>query len=189
MNRMEQLGVLIPRVLPQVLPCPRSMVMDALQYVAGDFCGSTGVWSMPLQEYAIKGNCQIQLNPPEGVVVSRVKEISLDGNYIEASEYRATASDVLLGFTPQKDAVAFVQCAVRPSRNAESLPEDILEEWGDTIAYGALAKIKAMSGAQIEWTDAQGASLALQLYSEGCGRARAKMIRLKYGESLFVGEI
>lgn len=187
--RMGQIGSLIQRVLPQVLPCPRSMVMDALQYIAGDFCGNTGVWSMALQEYAIKGDSGIQLNPPEGVVVSRVKEISLDGNYIDASEYRATTSDVLLGFTPQMDAIALVQCAVRPSRSAESLPEDILEEWGDTIAYGALAKVKAMSGAQIEWTDAQGASLALQLYSEGCGRARAKMIRFKHGESLFVGEI
>ena len=46
-----------------------------------------------------------------------------------------------------------------------------------------------MSGNNIEWTDAQGAKLALELYNEGCARARAKMIRRKHGDSLFVGDL
>ena len=189
MNKMEQLGVLVPRVLPQVLPCPRSMVIDALQYIAGDFCGKTGVWSMTLQEDAIKGDSGIRLNPPKGVAISRVESVYIDGSHIDKDEYRSTANDILLCFVPQRDAIATIMCTVRPSRNAESLPEEIAEEWGDTIAYGALAKVKAMSGNNIEWTDAQGAKLALELYNEGCARARARMIRRKHGDSLFVGDL
>ena len=54
---------------------------------------------------------------------------------------------------------------------------------------GAALNVGTTIQGGIEWTDAQGAKLALELYNEGCARARAKMIRRKHGDSLFVGDL
>lgn len=56
-TRMERMDGLLSRILPQVLPCPRSMALDAVQMVAGDFCKETGAWSMVLTENVFAGEC------------------------------------------------------------------------------------------------------------------------------------
>ena len=73
------------------------------------------------------------------------------------------------------------EAILRPSRFSQKVPHDIIEEWGDILAYGALAKIKAMSGKGIEWSDPQGAGVALQLYNEGTARAKGRVIRSRIG--------
>ena len=88
---------------------------------------------------------------------------------------------MLLGFTLARDCAVTVEAILRPSRFSQKVPHDLIEEWGDILAYGALAKIKAMSGKGIEWSDPQGAGVALQLYNEGTARAKGRVIRSRIG--------
>ena len=67
-----------------------------------------------------------------------------------------------------------VDAALCPSRLSERLPEQLIEAWGDVLAYGAQARLKAMSGQHVAWTDAAGAQVALELYNEGVARARIR---------------
>lgn len=181
MYRTENIDLLLPRILPQVLPCPRSMALDALQVVAADFCGQSGAMPLVLQESVLAGDCAIMLNPPKDVVMHHVRTVALDGNVIDSTSYMCSPYEITLRFMPQRDAVATVQGAARPIRTATTLPASLMEEWGDVLAFGALAKIKSMSGQGIQWADAQGAALNLQLYTEGVARARARIFRNRHG--------
>lgn len=178
---MDKLERLLPRVLPQVLPCPRSMALDALQIVASDFCRQTGAWPLNLQESVFAGDCRIGLNPPKGVVIAELCALYLDGNLVDKGSYVFFPQEIVLRFTPASDALASIVATARPARMADSLPESVMEEWGDILAFGALAKLKSMSGTGIEWTDAQGAAMNLTLYNEGCCRAKTQMFRRGHG--------
>ncbi|WP_165072825.1 hypothetical protein [Desulfovibrio sp. ZJ200] len=180
-TRMEPMDGLLPRILPQVLPCPRSMALDAVQMVAGDFCKETGVWSMVLAESVPAGECRITVPMPRDAVLVDVLGLYLDGRLLDRSDYVPSSYDIVLRFTPQSDAVATIEATARPARTASALPAEIMEAWGDVIAHGALARLKSMSGARIEWTDAQGAALHNDLYNEGCADARTRMFRNRHG--------
>lgn len=179
--RMEKLEALLPRVLPQVLPCPKSMALDALQIVAVDFCRQSGAWPLELRESVFAGDCRIGLNPPRGVVIGEITALYLDGGRVDKASYTPFPQEIVLGFTPASEALATIEATARPTRTADSLPESIIEEWGDILAFGALAKLKSMSGTGIEWTDAQGAAMNLTLYNEGWCRAKTQMFRRRYG--------
>lgn len=179
MQRMDDLDVLVRHVLPQVLPCPKSMVLDALQAITVDFCRQSEVWSEQIQELGVSGDSAISLALPSGIEVVRVRTTWIDG--IEQDGWRSEGQTVLLGFTLARDCTVTAEAILRPSRFSQKVPHDIIEEWGDILAYGALAKIKAMSGKGIEWSDPQGAGVALQLYNEGTARAKGRVIRSRIG--------
>lgn len=184
---LESMERLMPRILPQVLPCPRSMALDAVQIVAADFCRRTGAWPVVLQESVFAGDCRIGLNPPKGVVIAEVAALYLDGEPVDKADYVPSPQEIVLRFTPARDALATIKATARPSRTATLLPEEVLEEWGDILAFGVLAKLKSMSGAGIEWTDAQGAAMNLNLYEEGCCRAKTRIYRRgRGGGSLYI---
>lgn len=174
-GEMERLDTLLPRVLPLVLPCPRGMALDALQAVAVDFCKETGVW---------RGNYFAELQPGERVicpelpgnaVMDRVYATRLNGE--KHADYENTGREIILKECNATVCLCEIEASLRPLRTSETLPRMIIEEYGDLISYGALAKIKAMSGQKVEWTDNTGAQTAWGLYQEGVTRAKAKMFR------------
>ena len=179
---LEKLDTLVPRILPQVIPCPRSMVLDALQTLSVDFCTQTGAWQSVIVEPVLTGEPRIPMECGRDAVVANVKAVYLDGNELPKAQYMVTPYDLVLRFTPQQNASATIDATIRPKRTAETLPAELLEEWGDILAYGALAKIKAMSGPNISWTDVSGASINLDLYNEGCARARLRVFRHRIGD-------
>lgn len=180
-TRMERMDGLLPRILPQVLPCPRSMALDAVQMVAGDFCKETGAWSMVLTENVFAGECRIAVTMPRDAVLVGVLGLYLDGRPLDRPDYIPSPYDIVLRFTPQNEAVATIEATVRPARTAITLPAEIMEAWGDVIVHGALARLKAVSGKNIEWTDAQGAAMHNGLYNEGCADARTRIFRRRHG--------
>ena len=179
--RMTPLKRLLPHVLPQVLPCPSSMALDALQFMAVDFCTQTEVWSERFQEPLAAGDAVLCLSAPGEAVIVRVRALWLDGSELSSSAYSSEGDVVRLEAPATRSLTATAEAVLRPSRMAENIPQEIFEEWGDIIAYGALAKLKAMSGRHVEWADAQGAGLALQAYNEGVARARGRVLRRRYG--------
>ena len=182
MNARAPLKRLLPQVLPQVLPCPSSMALDALQIAAGDFCKAAEVWTERFEEPLAPGDAAVSLAPPRETVVARVRALWLDGRPAEPSAYRSDGNTLFLTSPVPRAMTASAEAVLRPSRMASAIPEVLLEEWGDVIVWGALARLKAMSGRHIEWADAQGAGVALQLYNEGLARARARTLRRRHGD-------
>lgn len=189
-ERMASYDVIIPRVLMQVQPCPQFVVLDAVQQVAVDFFTRAEVWTDTVTETLFRGSRGVELTADRGVVVSRILRVLLDGARLEGgSDFHAerAGSGITLFFhAAHEDADHAVRasCALRPSRTAAQVPEALLEEWGDVLVFGALAKIKSMSGPRVGWSDPQAAGMNLSLYEQGVAQARIRGARRGDGRRL-----
>lgn len=180
-TRMTNLDALIPRVLPQVLPCPRGMVMDALQMIAVEFFKESGAWQATFEESVCPCDTIITLDLPRDALVAKVLALYLDGSKVDGSRFQVSAREITLRDAPQQQALALVEASLRPVRTATALPDDLVEEWGDILSFGAVAKLKSMSGQKIDWSDPNGATTNYQLYLEGVGRAKERALRRRFG--------
>ena len=79
MQRMNDLDVLVRHVLPQVLPCPKSMVLDALQAISVDFCRQSEVWSEQIQELGVPGDSAISLALPSALKLFECGQLGSTG--------------------------------------------------------------------------------------------------------------
>lgn len=184
MSRMSKLALLLPRILPQVLPCPKSMALDALQMLAMEFCRETGVWLATFQESICPCETVIALDLPQTAVVASVSGVWLNDSLLDGSSYEVTGREITLSKPVEQVTDVIVKASLRPLRWASELPEDILEEYGDTLVFGAIAKLKAMSGQKVEWNDPQGMAVYYQLYNEGSGKAKARKFRKRFGSGV-----
>ena len=173
-ERMESLDALVRQVMPLVLPCPRGMVLDALRVAAKDLCEQAAVWRVKLDETALQGDAEVPLTLPRDAKLAFVLGVWLEGNRLDPSDYRVEGDHICLRATMPRECAVTVEAALRPSRLAEHLPERLIEEWGDVLAYGAQARLKAMGGYKGERSDGVGAQIALEQYKEGMARARIR---------------
>ena len=177
-ERMARLDVLLPQVLPQVDGCPASMARDALQFIACDFCNVTGVWTHDLTELVPAGEVRVCLHDiPRDTRLASVLTVVLDGTDLPRADFTVGVEELVLRHAPCRDAVLAARVTLRPARYAESLPEYLVEAWGDILAFGALARLKTMSGVNVTWKDMQGAQVNLTLYNEGIYAARTRIFR------------
>lgn len=181
MERMGSIEVLLPLVMPQTMPCPQSMAMDALQTLAVDFCRETGAWDAVFQEEIEPCESVIPLPLPKGAAIASVTGFYLDGEKLEGKDFEVSLKEIILHEARNQRATATIKAALRPLRTCAELPEDLLEEYGDILAFGAIAKLKAMSGQHVEWNDPQGMNIHYQLYQEGLAKARARKYRKRLG--------
>ncbi len=181
-GRMESLDRLLPQVLPQVAGCPVGMARDALQLIASDFCKQTGVWEYEALELVAAGECRVPLRDlPKDARPASVLRMTLDGAPVSQTAFSLGAGDIVLAAPLPRETELAALVTLRPARYAEKLPEHIVEEWGDILVFGALAKLKTMSGANVLWSDPQGAQINLTLYNEGIPAARTRMYRNRKG--------
>ena len=173
-ERMESLEVLVRQVMPLVLPCPRGMVLDALRVAAKDLCEQAPVWRVKLDETALQGDAEVPLALPRGAKLALVLDVWLEGNRLDPWGYRAEGDHLCLRSALPRDCVVTVEATLRPSRLAEQLPGRLVEEWGDVLSYGAQARLKAMTGSKVEWSDGAGAQIAHEQYNQGVARARIR---------------
>ncbi len=186
-GRMASLDILFPQVLPQVDGCPASMARDALQLSASEFFKTTGAWEWTSVELVPAGETLVPLHDvPSGTRVASVLDLQLDGVSMSRADFSIGSGELVLRDAPCRDAELVARVTLRPSRFAQELPEYLLEEWGDYIAFGALAKLKTMSGTNVLWTDAQGAQINLTLYNEGLYAARTRVFRNRKGGGILI---
>ena len=74
-----------------------------------------------------------------------------------------------------------ILCAVKPNRNASGIAEFIFEDWGEDIAYGALARIHAMMGRS--WANPQLVSYYQSKFRASISRAKSKMYKSYVAQS------
>lgn len=184
MSRMMAYEHLLRQILPQTLPCPRSMALDALQMIAMEFFGESGVWVENIEEMA--SCCDRRITPavPRNAVLAGVYGLEMDGRKLGRDEYRIESGDIVLSFTLCCACCLYGRMTLRPKRTAMEMPEDLLEEYGDWLIFGALWKLKSMSGNKVEWSDPKGAQFNYELYQEGLLKAKKRKFRKRFGNQL-----
>lgn len=149
--------------------------------IAVDFFKESGVWLATFEESVCPCDTVITLSLPRDALVAAVLALYLDGSKVDGSLYQTSTREITLMNASPQAAFALVEASLRPTRTATALPDDLMEEWGDTLSFGAVAKLKSMSGQGIEWSDPQGAATNFQLYTEGVGKARERKLRRRFG--------
>jgi hypothetical protein len=160
------------------------MALDALQSAAVEFCKISTIWKESLDGDIEPCRPFLELSPSEkGSVVTQIIELFINGRRIDPLLYGISSHNVLsLTVMPSHNDMHYHALAVvRPDRNATRIPEQIVEEWGEIISAGAIAKLKLMTGTKVEWSDPQGAAFEQQRFIEGAAQARIQEIREQHG--------
>lgn len=184
MSRMVAYEHLLRGILPQTLPCPRSMALDAVQMIAMDFFRESGAWIENIGIISSADDGRLELAVPKNAVPTGVYGLTLDGRKLGTDEYSLEGNELVLANRQTCACCLAGQMTLRPKRFATELPEDLIEEYGDTLIFGAIARLKAMSGNKVEWSDPKGAQINYELYQEGLARAQKRKYRKRFGGQL-----
>lgn len=168
---------LLPYVLPEVISCPKAQIVNEIRRAAIDFCQRSQIWREDLDYlFFPAGVATADLDPPQDSRVCEVVSVSLlDGSTLEVgTHFTATTSVVSMRIMLDVDTKLIPTVALKPTLAAPGIPEELMEDWGYVIAYGAIASLKAMRGR--EWEDIPGAQIKNELFEDGIASAKIRAI-------------
>lgn len=167
---------LLPFVLPMVRNVPKASAVNALRDAAIEFCASTGVWQEDLDPVIIlAGSTSGDMDAPTGAVIHRVVSVvGQDGYALTTGAYSTTRQTLTLIDAPKENITVNVRAVLKPSATGTKINDDIAEEFGSDIAHGAIARLKAQSGA--EWFDAQGSAVSAEVFKSGVAKAKKDIL-------------
>ena len=180
--RPNEYAYFLPIVMPLVQPCPKYLVMDAIRHAAVDFFTRTRVWRERHVGALTEGANDIPLPPASSLV--RVEYVGVNGQrLILGIDYVVRDATVDVKFPKGVEGPCCTELCVSlcPSRMPRHCPTEQARDWGDAVVYGALAKIKAMSGNSVGWIDAEGAKVHFDLYESEIARAQRLVTRDRAG--------
>ena len=188
--------------LPHVqLPgCPVSMALDAIRSAAREFCQNTLAWQYTQDAVTVYvGESEYPYEPPSKADVVQPMYGFFNGNKItvktpqELSELYAGNWMTMTGtprhivhLTPRHAKLVpapdekvvnalMVRIAIKPKLNATEIDDVVFDEYRDTIAAGAKARLKMMSGEPFYNVD--GAKIDQQRFLSGMADERIRVWR------------
>lgn len=161
---MKPLSAFFPRILPYVPACSEPLAAQALVSAAIELCEGAQVLREDLDPfYTVEDQIQYDLDTPSSqLVIARVMGVTLDDTVelkgVMAEDLRnlpqekakprafytdRTGSTFTLMLGPRPDAVYKVvtHVALRPSRDATQLEDDLYSIWIDPLIAATLSKI------------------------------------------------
>lgn len=159
---MVNLTSFLPRLLPNVMGCSEPLALQALLDSAIDFCGNSLAVVQTLDPITVpSGTASFELDVPAQTSVAQVMNVWFDGMLI-GPQPQFQATDVAgtngtpryyygeeideaysLTFMPAPDVTVsngtVVRVALKPTRNATTVPTVLFERYVDAIVAGAQA--------------------------------------------------
>lgn len=149
------------------------------------FFSRSEVWRGVFEEIVGEGEREIQIPVPRGQGIVRVLRLCLGGKQQRPGEDVSFAAACIVLPSPAcRDMQVNITASLKPGRMATKIPATSMDEWGDVLVFGTLAKVKSMTGPRIDWTDAAGAQLNMGLYEQGLAQARIRLLRGRDRRSL-----
>jgi len=163
---MKPISDFLPRILPHVIGCPRPLAEQAIVDSAIKFCDkSLIIRYTPDVVSTVVGTSVYDFDVPSQQEFSRVLYVEIDGDEIASiprasqplvgsdnakpTHYFVTQneSELQLNLYPAPDEVYSISMslALRPTRNASRLEDDLYTYWHDPITDGALSRIMSAS--------------------------------------------
>lgn len=159
---------LATKISPYVQGLGYPVILDAIRESARDFCEDTEIWrDLKLDIDIAPKQAYIDISFGKDINVIQIRKVMINGFEIRQltnEEYLSQGNvfdDSLNSGTPR--ACAFfapsriqflpingeetklnVFCSLKPSLEAETMPEDILSDYGDVIKHGALRELYLM---------------------------------------------
>jgi hypothetical protein len=164
---MKPISDFFPRMLPYLPGCSEPMAAQALVDAAIAFCEDSMVLREPLAPVAVVADTEAYtLVAPVQQQVARVLSVRLgdrelaavmaeDVNLLPAATGRpmafyttrtGSALQVHLFPTPDEAGSLVAQVALRPTKTADELEDDLFDLWSDAVISGAMARCMAVPG-------------------------------------------
>ena len=164
---MKPISDFFPRMLPYLPGCSEPLAAQAVLDAAIAFCEDTQAVREQLDSFTTSaGVGAYELDTPSQQQVARVFDVVVDGRPMAAiaaedvgpaSEAIGSpmafyttryGSEFLLHLFPTPDGAYNVQvrAALRPTRNATQLEDDLFNLWSDAVLAGAMARVMAIPG-------------------------------------------
>ena len=168
----------LSRVMPQVISCPREIALDALQQICVDFFKETKIWTVKITETLPANTTSFDLADviDKGMELVDVKNVRINNVSCTAGDFVVEDKMIYFHNISNAQSSLTIDLILRPGRYCILVPAKIMEEYGDTIVYGTLAKLKSMSGQgdTIQWSDPETAKMLFELYVDGLNRAKMR---------------
>lgn len=183
---------LLPLLAPHLPGAPTVTMQLHLAAAAADFCAATHLWRAPFTEELTTPGIQDYFLFGDAVVES-VLWVTLDGITLDATDPRLLNKHLLsqtgrprrywvhqdreLYLHPIPDAVyAFSgEFALKPSREASSIPDWLYETWADALVDGAIWRISSIPGKP--WTSLDIATMRKQRFDRAKASAMTRDFR------------
>lgn len=190
---MKALEDFLPRILPYTTACPAPLAEQALVDSAIYFCEKSTIWRFtPDPVDTVDGQAAYDFDIPSGSDFSRVIYVEIDGTKIypipreklpttsapksKPSSYFVTQNEDELTLdlysTPDAAYPIGMSIALRPTRDATSLTDELYIYWMDGIVHGALSRIMSMTGQA--FSDPAAAMYHNKQASAECHKARSE---------------
>lgn len=191
----------LPEVLPYVPDCPQIAAVNAIRNACIEFCNRTLYWQEDLDPLPIVANVSnYPIDTPRGTVFIDLIEAWNDGMALRAASVeelsrkfrgvdwrtfqgqplyvtRIISSELLL--VPQPSATVqnalTMRVAVAPDRDSTTVSEDIYQNYLETIAKGARARLHSTPGQP--FFDMGLSQLMAQRFRAECTDARIEVSR------------
>ena len=159
---MKPLSDFLPRILPHVIGCPNTLAEQSLIDAAISFCDkSLAIRYVPDIAYTTASVARYDFDLPASQDFSRVVYLKVNGRelksapawnqpLVETSDSLPThyfvtqnESELQLNLYPTPDDVYTIEMSValRPTRNASRLEDDLYTYWHEALVFGALSRI------------------------------------------------
>ena len=159
---MKTVASFMPRILPYLPGCSQPMASQALVDYAISFCEDSLVLRQTQEPIAVVANVSAySLDAPADQQVARVIHVWLDGKLIQPlpsdvpipgdglvrrpTAYYTTRvdSELLVNLYPIPDAdyTLTVETALRPTRDATTLQDDLFTLWVEPLVLGTLSTV------------------------------------------------
>lgn len=189
---MKPISDFFPRLMPFVAGCSEPLATQAIVDSAIEFCEKSLVIQHTIDSFStVAGTAAYSLDAPFQQEVARIIRVAVAGRDLyglpqtpmPAAPSDAVAhplafyttrndSELLLQLEPIPDAAytVYVRAALRPTKEATQLEDDLYTRWSDAVINGALARLKIIPGQA--FTDGSGAMYHSALSAKYTNTAR-----------------
>ena len=161
----------ISTVLPDVPGCPNALIKNEVLSSAIELCERSSIYTVKLTEQVLKDAESLTLTLPVNTGLVEINKIVVD----DVTTYEIDNDGTTIDFDGKaaSDYTMAVYVSLKPLRNATALPDILFNDWYQTIAAGAKAKLMVMP--EKPWTNLKVAGLHSQVFDSGANSAMKKV--------------
>ncbi|WP_022667916.1 hypothetical protein [Desulfospira joergensenii] len=148
--------------------CPNPLIKEEVLTAAIEFCRRTWAYTDDINQPVFKGDETITVSLPEGTWIVGVNHYTYS-NGDKVYEVDSSGNIITLEDPIPYDFDMVINVALKPLETVSSLPNFLFNDWFQTIAAGAKAKLMIMPGRA--WSNPNLAVIHSDVFEDGVGDA------------------